>query len=74
MRVISNWSPIVVDDRTTLGASMGRGDMDRDHLAQRYTGRVNSLVFSPDGSRLVGGLSDGTIKIWRGTEVPHGSP
>ncbi len=35
------------------------------HVLHGHTGEVLSLAFSPDGSLLVSGSADGTIKIWR---------
>ena len=34
------------------------------HTIQAHTSRINSVGFSPDGSRFVSGALDGTIKIW----------
>jgi WD40 repeat protein len=42
------------------------------HTLQGHEGAVHSLAFSPDGSLLVSGSADGTVKLWRvadGSEV-----
>ncbi len=34
------------------------------HALDGHTGRVNSVVFSPDGSRLASGSVDNTVRLW----------
>ena len=39
-----------------------------------HSAAVNSVAFSPDGTRVVSGSDDNTVKIWdsqTGTEVSH---
>jgi hypothetical protein len=47
-------------------------DLRRDKEVRRLTGfaaDVTSLAFSPDGSRLVSGLSDSTLLVWDVAEI-----
>jgi WD40 repeat protein len=42
---------------------------------RRYTGGINSVPFSPDGTRTVSGSSDNTVRLWdAATREPLGAP
>jgi hypothetical protein len=45
-------------------ASHGRETWRELHTLEGHTDRVNSVAYSPDGSRIVSGSKDNTIKIW----------
>jgi len=39
-----------------------------------HSGRVNSVAFSPDGSTIVSGSNDKTIKVWDAGTLAHHIP
>jgi len=39
-----------------------------------HSSRVNSVAFSPDGSTIVSGSWDKTIKVWDAGSLPHHIP
>jgi WD40 repeat protein len=41
----------------------------RGRLPWDHTGGLNSARFSPDGSRVVTGSLDGTVKVWDATPI-----
>jgi WD40 repeat protein len=44
------------------------------HTLQGHTGSVNSVAFSPDGTRLVSASTDGTVKVWATKVGPPSLP
>ena len=49
--------------------ALGPGDRPGSRQARGHTNYIYSLAFSPDGTRLVSGSGDGTVRIWD-TEPP----
>ena len=50
------------DDRTLKIWQLDTGECLK--VLKGHSDRVRSVVFTPDGSKLISGSSDGTIRIW----------
>ena len=48
--------------------------MVRSHILSGHEGWINSVAFSPDGSKIVTGSEDRTIRIWDIQGIPVGEP
>ena len=50
--------------RRAFGIQLARGWTLAGQVVDAHTGRVNDVAFSPDGSSIVSGGADGTLKLW----------
>lgn len=61
-------SAVGVDDRATEKHSIRLWDLHTGRLLKQFTrpiaNRVKTMIFTPDGKRLITGMSDGTCLVW----------